>query len=1548
MKSPWRAACAAWIALMASAARLAAAEARTVMAGAARVDVTPPAPVMLMGYASRASSGPSTNAAQRLHARALALGEGERTAVVVTVDQCILPGTITGELRRRLREKAGLGSAQVAFTVTHTHSAPCLTGAAPNILGRAFTEAEQAGIDAYTGFFVEGVERAVLEALRDRRPSQVAWGQGRVGFARNRRTAGGPVDHDLPVLRVRSMDGTLRAAWANYACHCTTMGGELNASHGDWAGVAAMDVEASAPGAVALVSIGCGADANPEPRGSVALAERHGRELAAEMRRLMALPMTPLGAVDAATMETVELPFRGHFTREEWERRAAAPGIVGHHARRWLGRIGRGEVPAPTLPYPVQTWAFSTNLAVVFLGGEVVVDYALRLKRELDGRRLWVTAYANDVPGYIPSRRILAEGGYEAETSLWYYDRPQQFDPALEDKVVDAVRRPLAGGFKAAAVKGEMTEPMDARRALEAFSLPGSLVIELVAGDNLVQSPVAIDFGADGRLWVAEMTDYPMGEGGGRVKVLEDIDRDGIFDRARVVASGLPFPTGVMAWRDGVLACAAPDVWWVAGDGSRREALLTGFATHNYQARVNGLRWGLDGWVHGAGGLFGGKITSARTGRVTDATGRDFRFVPDTGAFEALPGVSQQGRPRDDFGEWFGNDNGSLLWSFPMPPAAAALGFEPPRAALPANRDGSRVHPTSRTLERFNDPHTANHLTSACGPEILRGTGLGGEHEGDAFVCEPVHNLVRRARLSRDGVGFAATRAETEKASEFLASTDHWFRPVEVRTGTDGCLWVVDMQRFVIEHPRWISPDRLARLDVRAGAERGRIYRVRSRERRAGPLPRVGAGEGSLDPLAALASAEGPLRDHGQQRLMDLPEEARRGAARAVEGLLSHGLAPVRAQALWTLQGMGRASDERVRGALRDADERVRWSAMDVAFVRGMGVGDGMMAGWEASAAARFRMALLMGREGEPGAARLAALATRHPGDEWVGAVAARAARRHGAAFARRLAMEPGVLARHGVALEGWLAGWALDGASALEVIAPALGEAAREDVRVALPWFVALGGGEDAAEQRLPGAMRALMATWGVALGGIAAEVIGDGKRPEAQRVAAARMACRRAAGDGSMDAELVGMMDGMGAGAVMEALVQGLSRLERAALAERMTLGLDGLGATARDARLRVLLSRRGSARVLAGAVAAGAVSPGSWTLEQREALRERGGWKGAGAGPRGEAVREGEGRAGVVRRYAAAAGMRGDRGAGRLHFERLCASCHALGGHGHAVGPDMASYRGKAVEDFVLAVLDPNAAVDARHRTRRVELKDGRELAGLVVEETAGGFVLVQPGGVRERIGRGDVVRVGDVASSLMPEGFEAALTVQGMADLAAWVRAVPRGFGTATESEARASRERWRSMGASAVGGFRSDEATLPYGCWLGRQSLRVCRQDTGTSRVAWESRPVPGGRLHRWPVAMGFASQPRGKFVLRAEGLCEVEFDVALEDAEWEAEGGLGRLRYRVEERNGEDSNGAMELEFAEGVAPGAGAVRISVTGTPAGSPRWFGIYEVRE
>ena len=427
--------------------------------GVAKVDITPDYPVRLSGYASRTSE--AEGVAQPIFARGLAISKGIGSpAVLITVDNCGITREIREEVVARLYDRVRLFSERITICSTHTHTAPALEGAIPNLFLGNITVEEQAHIRKYTRELVDKLEQVAVEALQARRPAFLYHGQGEVTFAANRRTPDGPVDHDAPVLVARGVaedgesPGEVFAVVANYACHCTTLQ-DYNEIHGDWAGMAGHILEQFNPGAVALVTIGCGGDQNPSPRGRPVLAERYGAELAREAQWLIDTSLRELTGRFTVGAREVDLPFEQGFRKEVWLERAQRPGIEGYHAQRHLERMEHGVEIPEELPYLVQVWTFGEQLGMVFLPGEVVVDYALAFKKMFDRERLWVTAYANYVPCYIPSRRILEEGGYEAESSMWYYDQPGRLAPETEELIVNTVRRLVPRGFRAAASQKE-------------------------------------------------------------------------------------------------------------------------------------------------------------------------------------------------------------------------------------------------------------------------------------------------------------------------------------------------------------------------------------------------------------------------------------------------------------------------------------------------------------------------------------------------------------------------------------------------------------------------------------------------------------------------------------------------------------------------------------------------------------------------------------------------------------------------------------------------------------------------------------------------------------------------------------------------------------------------------------------------------------------------------------------------------------------------------------------------------------------------------------
>jgi len=433
-----------------------AAPAAFVPVGAAKVDVTPKEPVVLAGYGSRKTEFDRIET--KLWARAMVLG-GEKPTVIVALDNCGVPLSVTLRLAARLR-KHGIARERLVVTATHTHNAPNLPGNAPLLwAGRMTPEMEQRSSE-YASFAIEQMEVAVVAALKSRQPMRLEWAKGRATFGGNRRRlkegrwAGfgfqrdGPVDHSVPLLAARDSGGTVRAVWANYACHCTTLGSR-NAINGDWAGYANESIEKDFTNAVSLITIGCGADVGPQPTGKLEYSQQHGQALAKEVRRLLSRPNKPLNQAPSVASTQIKLPMEEPASREHWEKQSRKSGFSGQLAKAMLARLdAEGRIP-DEVDYPISAWTFGDDLAMVFLAGEVVVDYAVRLNRELDWTRLWYHAWANDMPSYIPSRRVLSEGGYEPGSSQIYYAKPGPYKPEIEDLLVNAVRDLLGPEFAA-------------------------------------------------------------------------------------------------------------------------------------------------------------------------------------------------------------------------------------------------------------------------------------------------------------------------------------------------------------------------------------------------------------------------------------------------------------------------------------------------------------------------------------------------------------------------------------------------------------------------------------------------------------------------------------------------------------------------------------------------------------------------------------------------------------------------------------------------------------------------------------------------------------------------------------------------------------------------------------------------------------------------------------------------------------------------------------------------------------------------------------------
>jgi hypothetical protein len=425
-------------------------------AGAAKVKITPTRPLWMSGYASRdhAAEGTSID----LWAKALVLEDPRGSkAALVTLDLVGIDRDLSQRVCAGLAEKHKLERSEIALCSSHTHSGP--------VVGRTLMtmytldETQRQLVADYTADLEAQLIKLVGQALEQLAPARLAWGNGRSTIAVNRRTnveadvprlraqglLKGPVDYDVPVLSIRKPDGELSAIVFGYACHSTVL--PFYDWSGDYPGFAQLELEKVHPGAVALFFAGCGGDQNPLPRRSVDLAREYGRSLAGSVDAVLGGVMNAIdGDLDAQYSEVAvaldKLPERDELVRDS----QSTSKYVALRANALLKQIDEGRPLSQTYPYPVQIWRLGPGLTWVTLGGEVVVDYSLRLKKELGPDHTWVAAYTNDVMAYIPSQRVLKEGGYEGGGAMLYYGLPTVWGPEVEETIVKAAHELVGQG----------------------------------------------------------------------------------------------------------------------------------------------------------------------------------------------------------------------------------------------------------------------------------------------------------------------------------------------------------------------------------------------------------------------------------------------------------------------------------------------------------------------------------------------------------------------------------------------------------------------------------------------------------------------------------------------------------------------------------------------------------------------------------------------------------------------------------------------------------------------------------------------------------------------------------------------------------------------------------------------------------------------------------------------------------------------------------------------------------------------------------------------
>ncbi|MFM8274193.1 MAG: neutral/alkaline non-lysosomal ceramidase N-terminal domain-containing protein, partial [Gemmata sp.] len=931
-------------------------------AGAASKVITPAEPVWMAGYASRTK--PAEGKIHDLYAKALCIEDAAgKRLVLVTTDLIGIPRTLGAAVAAEAEKRYGIKRDEIILSASHTHSGPVIRENLIDMYPLTKEDAEKVGV--YTKQLQADLIDLIAACVKNLQPAALKHGTGKATFAVNRRQAtdkgvingsnpAGPVDHSVPVLIAEGNGGKPLAVVFGYACHNTTI--DLLKWCGDYAGFAQIAVEKAHPGAVAMFWTGCGADANPLPRRKLELAEQYGKDLA-DAVAAAAKASKPLTGKFASKYEAITLKFESVPTKAQLGADVLSKTLaVQRRAERLLRELdANGKISDEYPHYPVQTWALGEQVLWVALGGEVVVDYAIRLRKDIPtSRAMWVMGYANDVMAYIPSARVLKEGGYEADSSQIYYGMPGKWSPSIEDAIVGKVKDLIAKVAELPKPPGALTP----KEEQATFKLPDGLKIGLAASEPDVVDPVAMCFDPKGRIFVCEMRGYPNGGVGtgnetrGKIKCLEDKDGDGVFETVTTFAEGLRFPMGVMSYKGGLLVAVAPDLLYLEdtdGDGKcdKTTVLYTGFNLANIQQMVNSLQWGLDNWVYGVCGSDGGTVTSPQKKDMPAVSlrNRGFRFKPDVpGSLEPTSSGGQYGLTADDYQRWFTATNSQHLRQIVLPEHYLRRNPSLPVTAvtldIPEHGAAAKVFRISpfepwrveRTTRRAGAPDAkrfpstelvpGGYITSACSPLIYTAELLPKEYRGNNFVCDPANNIVHREFVKEKGGAFTAVRAYEDK--EFLASTDNWFRPVDLKTGPDGAIYLLDFYREVIETPLSLPEDIKKQLNLESRG-RGRIWRIAPTDFRPAKFPDLHAH--SAKQLADdLASANPWHRLTAQQLLIEKQE---RGAAARVRELLPNAKGTPRvANLLWALHGLGVLEPADLSEAFTDPEAGVREQAL--------------------------------------------------------------------------------------------------------------------------------------------------------------------------------------------------------------------------------------------------------------------------------------------------------------------------------------------------------------------------------------------------------------------------------------------------------------------------------------------------------------------------------------------------------------------------------------------------------------------------------------------
>jgi putative membrane-bound dehydrogenase-like protein len=948
-------------------------------------------------------------------------------------------------------------------------------------------------------------------------------------------------------------------------------------------------------------------------------------------------------------------------------------------------------------------------------------------------------------------------------------------------------------------------------KALDGFKMT------LLAAEPLVTDPVAMAYDENGVAYVAEMNDYPYTDKKndlawqdntldppvGKIRMLVDEDGDGKFDKSYVFAEGLSWPTGIAPYRGGIFVAATPDIWYLKDtNGSHHAGLrikvFTGFRKYNVQAVMNNLVWGLDHQLYGAGGGNGGTITNFinPAQKPLPLNRGDFRFNPVTGNLETLPGGQRFGNSFDDWGNRFLCNirnpaiqvvlpNNYLARNPNLAVHTAIHDTTPSGDALPVYRlspsEPWRVVRAERWVNEAGHKYPRSELvpdgyfTSASGITIYRGSAYPREFYGNIFLGEVAGNLVHRELLAPDGVTFKATRAEQK--TEFVRSTDNWFRPVNFVNAPDGTLHVLDMYRETIEHPWSIPDDIKARLDLTSGRDRGRIYRLEPPGFKVPKPPRLGSAS-TARLVATLEHPDSWWRDTAHRLIYERQDQA---AVKPLRKLLQSSKVPLaRLHALYSLAGLAALTPDDILAALHDPSAGVREHALR--FAEPLMKSSPRLTAEILHAAAdpeirvRFQAAFTLGGMDEPAAAQaLFAIVRRDPADEWIQAAVLSSAVPHGRLLFQHALKDAAFSASAGgrgfIRQLAFMAGVKNDPVEIKALLADIAGsdvpDRSRQNVLQGLGDGLRKSGKNlalviDPASPAAKTVSELLSASHKTAL---------DSGAPMDERKAAIQFLSQDQPANALKPLLLLLRPD-----EPREIQITALGTLKGfpgRETGQALIDGWTGYTPAIRNEVIEAMLARSERLPLLLAAVEQGKIAPAYIPQARKNtllhhtnpAIKNRAGklFATSPAGSRDE----------IVKKYQPVLDLKGNAAHGHQVYQANCLICHRSGAEGSDVGPNLATIHDWTPDQVLLNVLDPNREISPNYMNYNILLKNGETASGLIAEETPTSINLKRANNVQETILRRNIESISSSGVSLMPEGLEAAIPPQDMADLIAFL-------------------------------------------------------------------------------------------------------------------------------------------------------------------------------